>query len=152
MDSPVYVTIRPQSVLDTGPIFPVEEFLPLTKCLPLLDSLAEQVQAPLVVVLMGWEHAGSWVYPELFSPVGGEEAMHESIRSLRARGWHAGSFCSGTRWVIGHTWNDYDGRDYFDDHQGETAVCRQADGSMWLDNWDMNWRPRYTCCIGLLQP
>ena len=149
IDSPVYITLRPQAVLDAGPVFPVEEFLPLKeKCIPLLKALAEKVDAPLSVVLMGWERAGSWVYPDSFPPVGGDEEMHQFIQAVRQAGWHAGSFCNGTRWVTGQNWSEYDGRDYFEKHQGETAVCREPDGTPWRENWDADWRPSYACCLG----
>ena len=149
IDSPVYITLRPQAVLDAGPVYPVEEFLPLEeKCIPLLKALAEKVDSPLSVVLMGWERAGSWVYPDSFPPVGGEEEMVQFIQALRQEGWHAGSFCNGTRWVTGQNWSEYDGRNFFDKNQGEKAVCREADGTLWQENWDAEWRPSYACCLG----
>jgi hypothetical protein len=144
----VYITIRPQGVLDAGPVFPVEELLPYEKCIPLLKKLSRKVGAPLVVILMGWEKAGPWVYPDSFPPAGGEESMTGFIRSIRDLGWHAGSFCNGTRWVVGHAWNDYDGRDYFRDHGGEECVCREPDGTPWKENWDAHWRPSYSACLG----
>ncbi|HEY3342099.1 MAG TPA: DUF6259 domain-containing protein, partial [Anaerolineae bacterium] len=148
IDSPVYITVRPQGLLDAGPVSAVDAFVPYEKCVPLLESVARQVQAPLAVILMGWERGGSWVYPDALPPVGGEESMRHFIRSLRARGWHAGSFCSGTRWVIGQCWNNYDGRDYFEQNHGEESVCREADGNMWREPWDTDWRPSYVCCLG----
>ena len=149
VDSPVYLTLRPQGVLDFGPAKPVAEFLPLNeKCIPLLEKVAEKVASPLCVVLMGWERAGSWVYPDAFPPVGGEEGMAEFIRSMRNHGWHAGSFCNGSRWVIGQFWNDYDGEAFYQQHQAESSVCRQADGSLWREGWDATWRPSYACCLG----
>ena len=147
-DSPVYITVRPQGILDAGPVSPVDAFVPYEKCIPLLENVAEQVQAPLAVILMGWERGGSWVYPDALPPVGGEESMRHFIRSLRGHGWHAGSFCSGTRWVIGQCWNNYDGRDYFEQNHGEQSVCREADGTMWRESWDADWRPSYACCLG----
>jgi hypothetical protein len=149
IDSPVYITVRPQGVLDAGQVFPVQELLPLEeKCIPLLQSLSEKVNAPLSVVLMGWERGGSWVYPDSFPPVGGEEAMASFIRAVRQHGWHAGSFCNGTRWVTGQNWNGYDGREFYDDQHGDECVCREADGSAWRENWDADWRPSYACCLG----
>jgi hypothetical protein len=103
-DSPVYITIRPQGILDSGPVHPVKEFLPYEKCLPMLEKIAKAVNAPLSVILMGWERAGSWVYPDCFPPVGGQKSMRNFISLVRQRGWHAGSFCNGTRWVTSHNW------------------------------------------------
>ena len=148
IDSPVYVTIRPQGVVDAGPIFPVEEFLPYEKCIPLLEHVEKQVDAPVVAVFMGWEREGSWIYPESLPFVGGEESLRRFCREARKRGWHVGTFCNGTRWVVGHYWNGYDGRRYFDAQDGASCVSQEADGSMWMDNWDRTWRPSYSCCIG----
>ncbi|MCL5998183.1 MAG: DUF6259 domain-containing protein [Chloroflexi bacterium] len=148
LDSPVYITVRPQGVLDAGPVLPLTAFVPYEQCIPLLEKVAERVQAPLAVILMGWERGGSWVYPDALPPVGGEASMRNFIQSIRAHGWRAGTFCSGTRWVIGQCWNDYDGRDYFDQHHGADAVCREADGSPWRETWDADWRPSYACCLG----
>jgi len=44
LESPAYITIRPQGILDDGSVFPVQEFLPYEeKCIPLLARLAERV-------------------------------------------------------------------------------------------------------------
>lgn len=148
LDSPPYITIRPQGILDTGPVFPVTEFLPYEKCIPLLARIAQRVRAPLVAVIMGWERGGSWVYPDCFPPIGGEASVTRFARMARRRGWHIGSFCNGTRWVMGHSWNGYDGRSYYEKHSGARSVCRQPDGMPWQENWDWNWRPSYVCCMG----
>ena len=53
LESPAYITIRPQGILDDGRFFR-EEFLPYEeKCIPLLARLAERV-GPMVAVMMGW--------------------------------------------------------------------------------------------------
>jgi hypothetical protein len=146
LDSPVYITIRPQGILDEGPVFPVQEFLPYEKCIPLLERISDQVKAPVTAVLMGWEHAGSWIYPDCFPPIGGDESLANFTRLARQRGWHVGSFGNGTQWLIGDGWNNYDGQNFFREMQGETAICRRPDGSGWLV---MNyWRPGYPCCLG----
>jgi len=146
LDSPVHVTIRPQGILDAGPVLPVPEFLPYEKCVPLLQRIADRVGAPLVAVVMGWERAGSWVYPDCFPPVGGDESLGAFARACRGRGWKVGSFCNGTRWVIGHSWNDYDGRPWYRDQQGERSVSREADGRPWAETWDAAWRPSILQC------
>ena len=147
-DSPVYITLRPQGILDYGPVTPVNEFLPYDKCIPLLERVSAAVDAPLAIIMMGWERAGSWVYPDALPPVGGETGMRDFITAIRAHGWRAGSFCSGTRWVIGQSWSNYDGREYYEQHGGEASVCREADGTAWRENWDVDWRPSYACCLG----
>lgn len=146
LESPPYITIRPQGILDAGPVFPIKEFLPYEKCIPLLDKVARKVRSPLVAVIMGWERGGSWVYPDCFPPIGGEASVKRFTRLARGRGWHVGSFCNGTRWAISHSWNGYDGRKYYEDRNGAEGVCRLPDGREWLDDW--GWRSTYLSCMG----
>jgi len=147
LDSPPHITLRVQGYVDDGPAPPIQEFLPYEKCLPLLEQVARGVEAPLVAVLMSWERGGPWVYPDCFPPVGGEESLARFVALARERGWHVGSFCNGTRWVVGHRYNGYDGREYFARHQGQRSVCRGPDGALWQENWDASWRPSYACCM-----
>lgn len=149
LESPPYITIRPQGVLDDGPVFPVGEFLPYEKCLPLLERVAAQVESPLVAVIMGWERPGSWIYPDCFPPIGGDDSVTIFAREARARGWHIGSFCNGSRWVMAHLMNGYDGSSYYREHNGASTVCRTPDRKPWQENWDRSWRPSYACCLGV---
>jgi hypothetical protein len=151
LDSPPYITIRPQGILDAGPVHPVEEFLPYEKIIPLLEGVSARVGAPLAAVIMGWERGGSWVYPDCFPPIGGDASVTNFTRLARERGWHVGSFCNGTRWVTAHAWNGYDGEAYFNEQQGERTVCRQPSGALWTEWWDRSWRPSYACCLGVEQ-
>jgi len=147
LESPPHITVRLQGYLDDGPTPAVEEFVPYEKCVPLLDGIASRVEAPLVAVLMSWERAGPWVYPDCFPPVGGDESLSRFVALARERGWRVGSFCNGTRWVVGHTCNGYDGRGYYDEHGGAASVCRRHDGEPWVEGWDAGWRPSYACCM-----
>lgn len=149
LDGAAYITLRLQGVLDVGPAQPVKEFIPPVKALPFLDRIAERIEAPLALVLMSWERGGPWIYPDCFPPVCGDEGMKALSQQARRRGWRTGSFCNGTRWAIGHFWNDYDGRDYYREHGGEASVCRLPDGSPWPEWWDPTWRPSFPCCMGV---
>lgn len=146
LESPPYITIRPQGVLDAGPVFPVKEFLPYEKCIPMLERIAKKVDSPLVAVLMGWERAASWVYPDCFPPIGGDASIKRFAAMARKRGWRTGSFCNGTRWIISHSWNSYDGRRYYEENRGADGVCRLPDGRPWMDDW--YWRNSYLACMG----
>jgi len=148
LDSPPHITLRLQGQLDDGPVFPVVEFLPYEKSIPLLAKVAERVEAPLVAVIMSWERGGPWVYPDCFPPVGGDESVTRFAAMARERGWHVGSFCNGTRWVMGHKWNGYDGHEYLERHGGEASVCRTSTGEPWTETWDASWRPSSACCMG----
>jgi hypothetical protein len=147
LDSPPHLTIRLQGYVDDGKAPPIQEFLPYEKCVPLLAQVADRVGSPVVAVLMSWERGGPWVYPDCFPPVGGDASLTAFCRLARERGWHVGSFCNGTRWVLRHLFNDYDGSAYFRERGGARCVCRRHDGELWEENWDRNWRPSYTTCM-----
>lgn len=148
LDSPAYIALRLQGELDIGPVFPIKAFQPCTRSLPLLDRLARRLRAPLAVILMAWERGGPWVYPDCFPPVGGDAALKRFCRAARRRGWRVGSYCNGSRWVIRHFWNDYDGSSFFCKNRGEQSVCRTPSGDAWQESWDRKWRPSYACCLG----
>ena len=147
LDSPVYITIRPAGYLDYGDVTPVDEFLPYEKCIPLLEKISEKADAPVAAIMMGWERAGSWVVPDSFPPVGGEESMINFMAELKKRGWHGGCFSSGTRYAFDHSWNGYDGFDYLDGINAYEGICETADGNYWIENWDTWLRSSYAACI-----
>ena len=151
LDSPPHVVLRIQGELDLGPTVPNEAFLPYPKAIPLLDALSERIGAPVAPVIMAWERAGPWVYPECFPPVGGEQSLREFTRMARERGWHVGTFCNGTRWVVGHLWSGYDGTDYFEEQGGDRSVCRTHTGDLWCEAWDATWRPSHPACLAVPQ-
>ena len=149
LDSPPHIILRIQGELDIGPALPNEAFLPYAKMIPMLDALSERIDAPLVPVIMSWERPGPWIYPDCFPPAGGADALKEFTALARQRGWRVGSFCNGTRWVVGHHWSGYDGQDYFEAQNGAQSVCRTHEGDMWEEKWDATWRPSYACCLGV---
>ena len=69
--------------------------------------------------------------------------------AARARGWHVGTFCNGTRWVVGHVFSGYDGRPGFEAAGGPATVARTHSGELWQENWDASWRPSYPACLGV---
>jgi len=149
LDSPPHIILRIQGELDAGPAEPNDEFLPYVKTLPLLDRLAERVQAPLMPVIMSWERPGPWIYPDCFPPAGGSASLFEFTEQCRQRGWRVGTFCNGTRWVVGHAWSGYDGQGHYEQQGGERSICRTSTGDPWREQWDATWRPSYPCCLGV---
>ena len=127
LDSPPHIIIRMQGQVDAGPTEPNHEFLPYSRLVPLLEKVSERLAAPVVPVVMSWERPGPWVYPDCLPPVGGDEALHKFTELARAKGWHVGSYCNGTRWVTGHFWSGYDGVEYFESQQGQKTICRTHD-------------------------
>jgi hypothetical protein len=151
LDSPLHVILRIQGELDAGPAAPHPEFVPYENALPLLDRLAQQVDAPLTPVIMSWERPGPWVYPDSFPVAGGDHALEAFTAAARTRGWHIGTYCNGTRWVVGHKWTGYDGDAYYRARNGEGSVCRLPDGAPWRESWDRLWRPSYMSCMAAPQ-
>jgi hypothetical protein len=149
LESPPHIIVRIQGQLDIGPTEPNAAFLPYPKTIPLLEKIAQRLDAPLVPVIMSWERPGPWIYPDCFPPAGGAASLREFCDLARQRGWHIGSFCNGTRWVTGHFWSGYDGEDYYQAHGGPQSVCRTATGEPWHENWDATWRPSYATCLGV---
>jgi hypothetical protein len=144
LDSPVYITVRPQGYMDDEKM-KIEEFLPYEKCVPLLETISRRVDSPLAVILMAWERGGPWVYPDCFPPIGGDPSMAHFCAMARERGWHVGSFCNGTRWVTGRK-DGYDGKALYHERHAEQTVCRRYDGNLDLEDW--GWRTGYRCCMG----
>lgn len=147
LESPPHIIVRLQGLVDAGPTEPNGEFLPYRKLIPLLEDIADYVEAPLVPILMSWENHGPWVYPNSFPPVGGTESMEEFAALARDRGWHVGSFGNGTRWVTRHKWSGYDGRELFESQGGPSTVCKDPEGDLWKNSW--SWRSDYLCCMGV---
>lgn len=147
LDSPLHVVLRTQGQLDEGPAPANREFVPYENALPALEALSEQVDSPLVPIIMSWENPGPWVYPDSFPVAGGNESLRSFTAATRSRGWHVGTYCNGTQWVTGHKWTGYDGEDYYRNHQGDEIVCRLPDGAPWRNIWDRQWRPSYICCM-----
>jgi hypothetical protein len=117
--------------------------------MPLLEGISRRIDSPLVAVVMAWERPGPWIYPDCFPPAGGDDSLREFAGLARARGWHVGSFCNGTRWVTHHFWSGYNGERYLAEEQGEKTFCRTHDQQAWRENWAVDWRPSYACCLGV---
>ena len=147
--SPPFLVVRIQGELDSGPAVPNEAFLPYRKVIPLLEAASKRLNSPVVPVLMAWEKHGPWIYPDSLPPIGGAESFAEFCTLAKARGWHVGVFCNGTRWSTKHFWTNYDGTDFFDAENGMETISRFPDGSPWLSNWDRGWRPSYLGCVGV---
>jgi hypothetical protein len=149
LESPPHIMVRMAGELDFGPAPPNQEFLPYPKLLALLGRTADAVGASIVPVLMAWERPGPWIYPDSFPPVGGEASLAEFADRSRKKGWHVGSFASGTRWITAHHWTGYDGDGYFDRTGGEPSISRTHRQELWREPGDQLWRPSYLGCMAV---
>ena len=123
------------------------EYTPLTNALPYLDKWAAAFDTPLMPIIFNWEHAGPWVQPDAFPPVGGEAAFREFMVEAKARGWHPMIYGDGLCWVIRQNNTHYDGLPYFHAHGGDAVVTRRWDGSIPEMKFGA-WRVNYVTCVG----
>lgn len=122
------------------------EYTPATNVLPYLEKLAAELESPLMPIIFNWEHAGPWVQPEAFPPLGGEASMREFMAKAKEKGWHPVIYGDGLCWVTWQKNTNYDGMPYFRSHGGAAAVVRKWDGSLLEYVWP--WRKHYVACVG----
>lgn len=121
------------------------EYAPATHALPYLDKLATALDCPLMPIVFNWEHAGPWVQPEAFPPVGGEVDMRAFMAAAKSKGWHPVLYGDGMSWVVGQKNTGYDGMEYFKSHGGDAAVSYGSDGKPFFSEWP--WRKQYGTCV-----
>jgi hypothetical protein len=122
------------------------EFTPATNALPYLEKLASELDCSLMPIVFNWEHAGPWVQPDAFPPVGGEAPMREFMTKAREKGWHPVIYGDGVNWTTAQKNTKYDGMPYFRTHGGEKAAVQRWDGS--LAHSVGAWRDNYLTCVG----
>ncbi len=146
-DSPVGIAFPMRGQGDWDPPAAANpEYTPLTNALPYLERLAGALKEPLMPIIFNWEHAGPWVQPDAFPPLGGESAVRAFMAKAKAQGWHPVIYGDGLCWVTWQRNTEYDGMPYFRAHDGESAVARRWDGSYVEDVWA--WRKNYVACVG----
>jgi hypothetical protein len=99
-------------------------------------------------LVFNWEHAGPWVQPDAFPPVGGEASMKEHMAKAKEKGWHPGLYGDGLNWVTWQKNTNDDGMPYFRAHGGEAAVAQNWDGTPLEDKGVGSWRGSYMTCVG----
>lgn len=148
-DSPPAIAFPMRGQGDWDPHGVNPEYAPLTNALPYLDKLAGELESPLLPIVFNWEHAGPWVQPDAYPPVGGEAAFRKFMSEAKARGWHPMIYGDGLCWVTWQKNTGYDGMPYFRSHGGESAVARKWDGTLLEMVWP--WRKNYMVCVGTEQ-
>ncbi|MES2391600.1 MAG: DUF6259 domain-containing protein [Acidobacteriota bacterium] len=146
-DSPIAFMFPMRGQGDWDPPAAVNpEYTPVTNALPYLDKLATELESPLMPIVFNWEHAGPWVQPDAFPPLGGDAPMKEFMAKARAKGWHPVIYGDGVNWTTAQHNTKYDGMPYFKAHGGEQAAVQRWDGS--LAHGVGAWRDNYQACVG----
>lgn len=149
LESPVGIMFPMRGQCDwDGPATENQEYSPASNAIPYLDKVASGLDAPLMPIVFNWEHAGPWVQPDAYPPVGGDDAMKEFMRKARDRGWSPGIYGDGLNWVTSQKNTSYDGMAYFHAHDGEAAVAYNWDGKPLGDRGVGAWRTSYNVCVG----
>lgn len=150
-ESPIGIMFPMRGQCDWDPPAKINpEFTPATNALPYLEKVASGFDAPLMPLIFNWEHAGPWVQPDAYPPMGGEASMKEFMAQARAKGWNPGIYGDGLNWVTRQRNTNYDGMPYFHANNGETIVARNPDGSLQVNGAVADsWRESYSLCVGL---
>jgi hypothetical protein len=148
LESPVGIMFPMRGQCDwDGPARENQEFSPATNAIPYLEKISAGLDAPLMPLVFNWEHAGPWVQPDAYPPVGGEGAMKEFMAKARAKGWSPGVYGDGLNWVTSQVNTGYDGMPYFHANDGEAAMAYNWDGEPLGDRGVGAWRTSYNVCV-----
>ena len=147
-ESPIGIMFPMRGQADWDPPAAVNpEYTPAANALPYLEKVAAELDAPLMPLVFNWEHAGPWVQPDAFPPVGGEASMREFMAKAKEKGWHPGIYGDGLNWVTWQRNTKYDGMPYYREHGGEAAVALNWDGTPLQEGALASWRASYTTCV-----
>ena len=115
----------------------------------------EFFQTPVVACGFGWEKYGTWIGPDFFPPVNGEDYYVDLAKRLAQRGDHAQVFTSGFRWGVRkpvsenvkqpRKYTNYDGMEKFR-KEGQAATACDASGKLIFKQ--PAWADNYTLCTG----
>ena len=145
--SPINITFPMRGQGDWDPPAAVNpEYTPAVNALPYLDKLAAALECPLMPTVFNWEHAGPWVQPDAFPPVGGAESMKEFMAKSREKGWYPMIYGDGVRWITAQKNTKYDGMPYFHEHGGDKSVAHGWNDAVLKST--AGWRDQYWACTG----
>jgi hypothetical protein len=108
------------------------EFFPFTNALPITAQLRQELNAPILALLMQWEGTAPWAPPYVWPPMGGEPAFRTFVKGLHAQHNLAGVYCSGIAWTTKANTGDgtYERKADFDRLNLAREMCTGPAGEM----------------------
>lgn len=129
-DSPIVVSYPVRGEKDTGQMEP-NSFFPYEKALPVVDRLAEETGARILVLLMHWEGTAPWAPPYVWPPFGGEEAFESFLEQLHEKGNLLGVYASGLGWTnVSNLWQEYNMEARYRRENLAAVMCTAPDQSV----------------------
>jgi len=127
-ESPVVIGYPVRGTKDLGDMTP-NEYYPYTNALPYLFRLAEELDSPVMALLMHWEGSAPWAPPYVWPPYGDAEDFKRFIAALHEKGHLAGLYASGTGYTIrSNTDPSYDMGREFEEKRLVDIVVRDPEG------------------------
>ncbi len=100
-ESPVVVMYPVRGTKDLGvEMEPNPEYYPYTNALPIIERLSEQLEAPILVLLMHWEGSAPWAPPYVWPPYGDYEDFCKFRDELHKLGNMLGLYASGVAYTV----------------------------------------------------
>lgn len=123
------------------------KMFPYTNALPIIDKYAQELNSPIMVILMHWEGTAPWAPPYVWPPYGGEKALRDFIDQMHARGNVVGVYCSGLGWTQTSNLCEYSQEAKFDADNLVKVMNTASDGSVPLSKICTAQRSGYDLCI-----
>ncbi len=129
-ESPIVVMYPIKGTRDLGvEMTPNPEYYPYTNALPIIQKLSEQLESPILVLLMHWEGSAPWAPPYVWPPYGDFEDFCKFRDELHKSGNLLGLYASGVAYTIkSNTDPSYDMSKEFEEKRVIQYVTYAPDG------------------------
>lgn len=127
--SPVVITYPVRSRCDIDDMTPNKLFLYMN-AMPHIKRLEQELNSPIMVLLMHWEGTAPWAPPYVWPHFGGEEALSEFIQCLRDRVDFISVYCSGIGWALKSNLTNYSTEKEFAEKNLAGEMCLSPEGEL----------------------
>ena len=109
------------------------EYFPYIKGMKQVKRFAGLLDSRIMALLMRWDKNGPWLPPEIWPPLGGEALLLEFRDALHEAGHLLGLYGSGSAYTLKSYTNGYNATDEFIQKRLDQVMCRNADGSLCIN-------------------